>query len=208
MNPRQTWAWRRQWRAACGIGPWTSPWSLSERSGWPGNCAPCPRWRNDCRKPPVSASAGPWSRVRALPNTHRTDWRRSKRTRWPRRWRGSLREVEHAERIHPIVFLRLDIREVQVEQAAEGGEVEQRRPDLRLHDLAALRAHLAAEMRRHELAQVAELRGLREGLFPGGHRDAAAGGHRLGDGAVHARGGFREVALDVEDAAVAGEVLR
>src|SRR3990170_6844906 len=208
MNPRWIWASQRRWRAACGIGPWTSPSSPSGRSGWPGNGAPYPRWRSACRKPPASASVGPWSRAKAHLNTHRMDWRRSRRTRWPKRWRGSLREVEHAERVHPLVFLRQDIVEVQVEQAAERSEVEQRCPDFRLHDLAALRAHLAAEMRRHELAQVAEPRGLGEGLLPGGHRNAAAGGHRLGNGAVHARGGFGELALDVEDTSVAGEVLR
>src|SRR2546430_10328168 len=120
----------------------------------------------------------------------------------------ALCQIKDAQRADAGVFLFEYLFQVQVEQAAERGEIEKRRPNLRLDDLATLVAHRSHQVCIHELLEFSEA-DVGGKLLPDGiDGDAPAGGDRLRHRAVDAGSSFSKLGLDVEDTAESEQIFR
>src|SRR5256712_8731378 len=120
----------------------------------------------------------------------------------------SLRQIKDAQRAHAGVFLFEYLFQVEVQQTAQGGKIEERRANLSLDDLTTLVTHLSRQVGGHELLQFSEADISGELLPDGIDGDAPASGDGLRHRPVDARGSFAELTLDVEDTAVPEQVFR
>src|SRR5207245_11323233 len=113
----------------------------------------------------------------------------------------SLRQTKGAQRANAGVFLFEYLFQVEVQQTAQGGKIEERRSNLSLDDLATLVTHLSRQVGGHELLQFSEADISGELLPDGIDGDAPASGDGLRHRPVDARGSFAELALAVEGTA-------